>query len=225
MIFGPWLGRLLAVVWLGAVAIVSIAAGARADWVRALAASPDRVGDGKLWYLIWSAALVDRPVVLSLVSFLALAALALTTCGTRTFWWSAILGQVLATLLVYAFIGVARSMVAGAFDSSVASPDYGVSTISAAWLGSVATVAWRRRGRSRTGKLSIGLSCVAVGLFAYSVRPQVTILSSEHVVAFALGVIAATPVLSRGTHALTRSRPFRRAQTFSTRSATGSRAA
>jgi hypothetical protein len=191
----PWVARVLAVAWLVAVVCVSIAAGARPGWVRALAASPDRVREGKLWFLVSSAVLVDRPVVLSLLSFAVLATLALTACGTRTFWWSAILGQVLATLLVYVFIVAARRIVAGAFDASLGSPDYGVSAISAAWLGSIATVAWRRRGRSRVGKLSISLSCLAVGLFAYSVRPDVTVLSSEHLVAFALGVAAAVPGL------------------------------
>lgn len=189
----PWIERVLAAIWLVAVVCVSIAAGARPGWVRALAASPDRVREGKLWYLVSSAVLVDRPVVLSLLSFAVLATLALMTCGTRTFWWSAILGQVVATLLVYVFIGAARRIVAGAFDTSLASPDYGVSAISAAWLGSIATVAWRRRGRSRVGKFSISSSCLAVGLFAYSVRPDVTVLSSEHLVAFALGVAAAMP--------------------------------
>lgn len=190
-----WGARVLAVVWLVAVVCVSSVGGTRPGWVEALAASPARVGEGKLWFLISSAVLVDRPVVLSLLSFAVLATLALKACGTRTFWWSAILGQVVATLLVYVFIAAARWIVAGAFDSSLASPDYGVSTISAAWLGSIARVSWRRRGRSRVGKLSIVLSCLAVGLFAYSVRPDVTILSSEHLVAFALGVAAAVPGL------------------------------
>jgi len=108
----PWVARVLAVVWLVAVVCVSIAAGARPDWVRALAASPARVGEGKLWFLVSSAVLVDRPVVLSLLSFAVLATLALTACGSRTFWWSAILGQVVATLLVYVFIGAARRIVA-----------------------------------------------------------------------------------------------------------------
>ena len=188
-------GSLLATVWLVAVVNVSIAANARPGWVSALAASPDRVREGKLWFLFSSAVLVDRPVVLSLLSFTTLAAAALILCGTRTFWWSAFLGQVLATMLVYAFIAVARWFVVGAFDSSMVSPDYGVSTVCAAWLGSIAALMWRRRGRSAVGKVSIASSCVAVGLFAYSVRPDVSVLSSEHLVAFSLGVGAAIPGL------------------------------
>jgi hypothetical protein len=101
---------------------------------------------------------------------------------------------VIATLLVYVLVvGSVRLVVPGAFDSVVSAPDYGVSAISAGWLGSIATVAWRRRDRSRVGKLSIALSCVAVGLFAYSERPDLSVLSSEHLVAFALGIGVAVP--------------------------------
>jgi hypothetical protein len=187
------LARGLALAWALAVVGVSVAAHGRPGWVEALAASPARVGEGKAWFLFSSAVLVDRPLAASLVSFLALAILAFVVCGARTFWWSAFLGQVVATLLVYVVIGAVRRLVADAFDSVMAAPDYGVSTISAAWLGSTAAVAWRRRGRSRVGKTSIAVSCLAVGLFAYSIRPDVTILSSEHIVAFVLGVACAAP--------------------------------
>lgn len=189
-------GWLLAA-WVAVVVAVSVSAGGRPSWVRALAASPARVREGKVWFVLTSAALVDHPVVLSLLSFCALAVLALNVCGSRVFWWSAFLGQVAATLLVYAFIGMARWVVPGVFDLSVVSPDYGVSTISAAWLGAVAAVMWRRRASSRAGKAAIAASCVSVGMFAYTVRPEVTVLSSEHLVAFALGVVAASPSLVR----------------------------
>ena len=188
------LGKLFALAWVVAVVLVSVAAHARASWIRVLAASPDRIREGKLWLLVSSAGLVDHPLVLSLVSFVALAGLAFVVCGPRVFWCSAFFGQVLATLLVYVlFIGAVRWVVPGVFGSVVSAPDYGVSAISAAWLGSIATVAWRRRDRSRAGKLSIALSCVAVGLFAYSVRPDLTVLSSEHLVAFVLGIGSAVP--------------------------------
>src|SRR5258707_9512064 len=102
---------MLAVGWIVAVVNVSLAADARPGWVSALAASPARVRDGKLWFLFSSAVWVDRPVVLSLLSFAALAAFALIVCGPRAFWWSAFLGQVAATMLVYVFIGATRWIV------------------------------------------------------------------------------------------------------------------
>jgi len=186
-----------ALVWLAVVAGVSLVSRERVGWVAGLAASPERVREGRLWFLFTSAVLVERPVLLSLFAFAALAALAWRVCGARVFWLSALWGQVAATVLVYLFIGVARLLVSGAYASVIGAPDYGVSAVSAAWLGSVAAVGWRRRGRSLAGKASISVSCVAVALFAYTVRPDLTVLSSEHFVAFALGVAVAIPGLGR----------------------------
>jgi hypothetical protein len=200
-----------ALAWVATVAVVSaLAAGRPAGWVEALAASPERVREGKVWFLFTSAGLVDHPVVISVLSFAALATLAWLVCGMNVFWLSAFLGQVGATLLVYLYIGAARWVVPGAYAAATGSPDYGVSTVSAAWLGSIATVAWQKRGRSRSGKASIALGCVAVTLFAYSVRPDVTVLSSEHVVAFTLGVVGALPGLGRKAIAVIVHRRVRR---------------
>jgi hypothetical protein len=77
--------RLLALAWVVAVVGVSVSANGRASWVRALAASPDRIREGKLWFLFSSAALVDHPLVLSLVCFVALAGLAHAVCEQRVF--------------------------------------------------------------------------------------------------------------------------------------------
>jgi hypothetical protein len=194
----------LALAWTAAVVAVSALAGAQPRWLASAAASPDRIAEGKLWYLLTSGMLVDRPILISIVCFLALAGLAWRVCGSRTFWWAAILGQVAATVLVYAFVAAARTVVPAGFESVMASPDYGVSTISAAWLGSIAAVCWHGRGVSARGRLSIVAACAAVGLFAYSLRPDVNVLSGEHPVAFALG-IAAVP-LSSPTASLSRYR-------------------
>lgn len=185
--------RAFAVGWMAAVVVVSFAARARPGWVVSVAASPERVREGKLWFLVSSGMLVDRPIMISLICFVVLGLLALLVCGVATYWEAVFLGQVAATIVVYAAIGATRWIVPAAFQSAVASPDFGVSTISAAWLGAIAAVGWRSRGRSTVGKCWIAVSCVAVGLFAFSVRPDVTALSSEHLVAFVLGVAAATP--------------------------------
>src|SRR5207302_7400054 len=141
--------------------------------------------------------LVDHPIGISLVFFVALATLVLAFCGVSTFWWAAFLGQVAATLLVYAVIGAVRWFVPAALESVVASPDYGVSTISAAWLGASAATGWQARGRTTIGRFSIALSCATVGVFAYTVRPGLGVLSSEHLVAFGLGIASASPGLWR----------------------------
>lgn len=157
--------------------------------------------------------LVDHPVAISAICFLALAALALGVCGSGVFWTSALLGQITATLLVYAVIGAIRWLVPDALESTVASPDFGVSTISAAWLGSIATVCWRHRGRTAVGKLWIAVSCIAFGLFAYSLRPDLNIVSSEHLVAFALGVAGAMPGFWRRAADAALERPLTRVRT------------
>ena len=85
--------RLLALACVVAVVGVSVSAHGRVGWVRALAASPDRIREGKLWFLFSSAALVDHPLVLSLVCFVTLAALARAVCEPRVFWLSAFFGR------------------------------------------------------------------------------------------------------------------------------------
>ena len=203
------IGVLAALAWIAAVVAISLVTRARAGWVASLAASPDRVGEGKFWFLVSSGMLVDHPIGISLVFFVALATLVLAFCGVSTFWWAAFLGQVAATLLVYAVIGAVRWFVPAALESVVASPDYGVSTISAAWLGASAAAGWRGRGRTTIGRFSIALSCAAVGVFAYSVRPGLGPLSSEHLVAFGLGIASASPGLWRVSYdAIRRTAPL-----------------
>lgn len=69
---GRRIGEVVALVWMAAVVAISLVECARAGWVASLAASPDRVREGKLWFLISSGVLVDRPIG-SRSSFIALA--------------------------------------------------------------------------------------------------------------------------------------------------------
>jgi hypothetical protein len=160
-----------------------------------VAASPARLAHGRLWLLASSGLLAERPVGASIISFVLLAVLVLVVCGGRTFWWAAAFGHVGSTVAVYAAIWMTRLADPRAFANIFTSRDYGVSAISASWLGALATVGWRIRGRNLAGRMAIGLSCVAVGLFAYSARPGLTIIASEHVLAFAFGVAVASRFL------------------------------
>ena len=158
--------------------------------------------------LVSSGLIVDHPVAVSLLSFAALAVAAFMLAGARAFWLAALLGHVGSTALVYLFIGLSRAADPTAWARVVHSPDYGVSAVSAAWLGAIAAVSWRRRLTSRAGRGAIAVGCGAVGLFAYSLRPDVTILSSEHLVAFTFGILVATPeALSAAARRLARLRP------------------
>jgi hypothetical protein len=156
--------------------------------LKQIVASPQSIGQGKVWLLVTSGLVVERPIAFSMICFAALAALALGVCGSRVFWVAAAVGHICSTLVVYLALAVYRLSEPGAFHGAVASPDYGISAIAAAWLGAVATIAWRQRGNTPTRKLAIAVSCIAVALFAYTLRGTLNVLDSEHVLAFAIGI-------------------------------------
>ncbi len=165
----------------------------------ALAASPERVAEGRLWLLVTSALYTSHPVVISLLGFAALAGLALATCGARVFWVAAAAGHLGSTLLVYLCIALARIFEPGAFQSAVSSADYGVSAVLWAWLGAVAAVAWSARARTGGRRVGIVLCCAAFALVAYTLHPALTILSAEHPVAFVLGALVGSGGIRRLT--------------------------
>jgi hypothetical protein len=154
-----------------------------------LVASARRVVEqGQVWRLVTSGTLVQRPYAASLASFALLACLAFVLCGRRVFWWSALIGHVGSALPLYLLIGLGWAFKPTAFQNAWNASDYGVSAISAAWLGAIAAAGWRLRGTTRAGKGAIALSCLTVAMFAYTLRPGLTILASEHVLAFMIGV-------------------------------------
>lgn len=153
-----------------------------------LAASPQAVGEARLWSLLTSALLVQSPLFWSLASFALLGALTLEVCGTRVLWISALAGHVASTLVVYALLVLARTFDPRAFEAVVSAPDYGVSAISAAWIGALASVSWRARNRTARGKIATALAVVATALFGWVLRGHVSFLDLEHVVAFCIGV-------------------------------------
>ena len=170
-----------------------------------VAASPSRVRNGEVWLLVTSGLLVQRPIALSLVSFVVLALLVVIVCGPKVLWLSAIIGHVFSTVIAYGLLAAVRLADHTAYASLQHSPDYGVSAIAAAWLGAIACTAWPRRGSSLRGKAAVVLSCAAVALFAWMVQRHVqrhlTFLDSEHGFAFALGVLVIRNPWSIASHA------------------------
>jgi len=156
-----------------------------------LAASPHALGEARLWSLLTSALLVQSPLFWSLASFALFGALTLKVCGTRVLLISALAGHVASTLVVYALLDLARTFDPGAFEAVLSSPDYGVSAISAAWLGAVASVSWRAPGRTPLGRIATALAVVATALFGLTLRRHVSFLDLEHVVAFCIGLVVA----------------------------------
>jgi hypothetical protein len=175
---------------------------------RSLASSPESVREGKLWLLFSNGVIVQHPVVLSFVSLVLLAVSAMYICGGPATCLSAIAGHVASTLLAYSLYGVVRLSSAHAFVDLGSRPDFGVSAVTAAWLGLVAITAWERRGRTIRGGLAIITSCVAVGLFAWMLRRHVTVIDSDHLFAFAIG--ASIPFLRRTASSRTNVAAIRR---------------
>jgi Rhomboid family len=157
----------------------------------ALASSPHAVAEARLWSLVTSALLVSSPLFWSLLSFALFGALTLRFCGSRVLLVSAFAGHIASTLVVYALLALARTFDPRAFETLLKAPDYGVSAVSAAWLGAMATVSWGARNRTLRGKIATALAVVGVALFGLILRRHVGFLDLEHVVAFAIGVAVA----------------------------------
>jgi hypothetical protein len=183
--------------WLLLGALVVVVSGlttaerARLIPLTALAASPHAVAEARLWSLLTSALLVQAPLFWSLASFALLGALALRVCGARVLWTSALAGHIGSTLLVYALLASTRTFDRDSFQAVQGAPDYGVSAISAAWLGAIAAVSWQAKNRTLRGKIATVLAVGATALFGWMLHNHVGFLDLEHVIAFVIGVVAA----------------------------------
>jgi hypothetical protein len=179
---------------------LTIAASVEPGVTDALSASARNVLRGQVWRLFTSGLLAEGPAAASVVSFGLLASLTLFLCGPRVLWLSAVVGNVGSALLAYLAIGAIRLSDPGALTAEWRGHDYGVSAISAAWLGAIAATGWRARASS-TARGAIAISCVAIGAFAYTLHPGIGVLASEHVTAFSIGAVVA--VLTRAeAHAI-----------------------
>jgi len=155
--------------------------------VASLAATPRAVEDGRLWLLVTSGLLASDPWLPSLLGFAIVLAAAVWVLSPALVATVAGAGQVFSAVAVYAVVYVARAVDPHAFASVIDLDDYGVSTMIAAWIGAVAAVSWSRWRtlRGRVGVTAGCLGCLAIGL---ACRPDVDVLDSEHLVAFAIGV-------------------------------------
>ena len=184
----PWRGLVPVVVLVAVVSSLTALQRVGAVPLASFASSPREVADGRVWLLVTNGVVAADPLVWSLLSFCGLAIAMLALCGWRVLWVAALLGQTVSTVLGYSIIGAARLADPGTFQRLVSAPDYGVSAISAAWLGAIAAVAWRTR-RESLARAAIVIGCVLAGVLAWFVRGRgLDVLDSEHFVAFAIGV-------------------------------------
>jgi hypothetical protein len=179
------LGGLLAVF----AAVVGVTAANRAGLVglAALASSPRSAGEGKVWLLLTSALVADKPTSASLLAFGAFAVAVLVACGPRLLWASAAAGHVGSALVVYAVIATARAVVPSGFESVLSLPDYGTSAMIGTWLGVLAAVGWMRWPRLEP-RLGVVAFCVLSGIVGWLCDSSLTFLDTEHGVAFAIGI-------------------------------------
>jgi hypothetical protein len=164
----------------------------RAGWLGLshLAASPRAVAEGRVWLLFTSGVVADQPWLPSLLGFAIVGFAALSLARARVVVVAALAGQVLATLVVYGFLGVADTVDHGAFANLDSQPDIGLSAIIAAWIGVISAMLWRRYRSRRARALNV-LGCLGCALIGFAFRPDLNALDSEHIVAFALGVAVA----------------------------------
>jgi hypothetical protein len=155
-----------------------------------LAASAQTIENGKLWLIVTSGLIADRPAVPSLIGFWIVGLAVLLVCSTRLAVGVAVAGHTLSALGIYGVIGLTRLVDPHAFSTVAKLADYGLSAMIAAWLGAIARTFWARYP-SHPHRLLIALGslgCAGVGL---AFRPDVTFLDSEHLLAYTIGVILA----------------------------------
>jgi hypothetical protein len=178
--------------------------------LRDVAASERAVGEGRVWLLVSSAFVADRPAVASVAGLAIVGLAALAFCGVRLLWATAALGHVGGTVTVYAALALARAADLPFATDAVARADYGTSAIIAAWIGVIAYSVWRRG----SGAAALSL-CVLAGLVGWLFRPNLDVLDTEHVVALGVGIALAAFIGARagaaassGAEAASSSRPM-----------------
>ncbi len=153
------------------------------------ASSPAEVAEGHLLQLFSSGLVVSGTPLPQLVGLVLAGAFVLLRLGPGAFWRAALAGHVLATLLVYAGVGLlwlGDQMLA---DEVAFVPDYGISCV---WAGLVgALVGAATRGPEHRHARSLERACVVVLVAAIPLSPGLA--GIEHVVAFLLGGACVAP--------------------------------
>jgi hypothetical protein len=183
--------RLLPIAFVVGICGSTLAMRAGAYSAAAIGASFDRVAHGEVWRLVTSSLAADVPIVASLVSFVVIAGVGVVFCRGRLFWLAAAAGHVGSAATVYGFIAVSRGLSPGAFEPSVDRLDFGVSTMQAGWVGALACTAWERTRGSAGGRLLVVVGVAVLAVIGWVLHPDPSVLTFEHPVAFALGIVVA----------------------------------
>ena len=160
---GRRLGALAAALYLLAVAVIDVLRSAgEGPFVRALASSPSGVAHGHVARLATSGLIIAGDPGPQIVGSAAIVLAAIVLLGPAIFWWAALVGHVVATLVAYAGVGLLwlldRSLVARIADA----PDYGISCVVAGSIGVLVAAVLRDRPRRELVLAGAALSAIAL---------------------------------------------------------------
>jgi hypothetical protein len=144
----------LAVLYFGAVVVLTILERSGDIGVSGLQSSADLVADGEVWRLFTSGLVVDGAAVPQIAVAVAAAAVVIRLAGAALWWYAAIAAHVGSALLTYAIIGVAVALGSGGAEAAADDPDFGISCVLGGTLGALFAIGYRRKD---TALVAIGL--------------------------------------------------------------------
>jgi uncharacterized membrane protein len=148
---------------------------------------------GRLWTLVTSGFIIAGPPLPQLVMTGAVAVAVVRLAGGRLWWTSAIAGHVGATFIAYAGVAILYGADRSVTEGVVHAPDYGISAVWAATIGTLLVVLHRRGAHPRiTAACTVGL----LGAFLALVGVDGELADVEHLLAFVIGLAVAAAVRS-----------------------------
>jgi hypothetical protein len=180
----------LAALWLGCVAAIAIVRSGdpRAFTVHDLASSPAALAAGRLWTLATSAFIIDGPSVPQILMAALVAAAVVRLGGAALFGLTAVAGHLGATLLAY--LGIAAVSIADPATAHgvVHAPDYGISAVLAASVGTLLVLVDRGGAHPRV-TAAVGVLLLATFLALVGLDGELA--DVEHLLAFLIGAAVA----------------------------------
>jgi hypothetical protein len=179
--------RRLPAVYLTVVVTVALA---RTLWghptASALALTPDRLAEGKLWLFATSAVIVNGPWLAQVAALVATVIAAQRRLGAAFIALVAVTAHIGATLLAYGTLAVFTGDADGAHNRNL---DYGTSAV---WLGILGALVVALLPAARRGDRRARILVAAGGLaFVVGATAFPLLASTEHAFAFAIGAAAA----------------------------------
>lgn len=154
------------------------------------ASSPLGLKHGAVWQLLTSGLLVEGNALWQLPLLFLAGGLLLYRYGSGVFWRVALLGHVVATLLVYAAYAVLYIVTQTPKVLELGEPDFGISLVWAACLGALAISGILNMANDRFQWRELGLTLFCVAVFLTLLPYELRLIGFEHVFAFVFGAAA-----------------------------------